>query len=239
VPESEENVRLMRLLDEQYTRTPFYGTRKMTAWLRTQGYSVERKRVRRLLRLMGLEAIYPKAQTSKPGTPEQKYPYLLRGMSIERCNQVWSCDITYIRLARGFIYLTAVMDWFSRYVLSWEVSVTLDTSFCLEALDRALRGATPEIFNSDQGVQFTSTEFTTRLKAADVRISWDGRGRALDNIFVERLWRSVKYEEVYLKEYQSVTEAVNNLRAYFIFYNHERIHQALDYQTPAALYQQQ
>ena len=228
----------MRLLDEQYTRTPFYGTRKMTAWLHTQGYSVERKRVRRLLRLMGLEAIYPKTHTSKPGTPEQKYPYLLRGMSIQRCNQVWSCDITYIRLARGFIYLMAVMDWFSRYVLSWEVSVTLDTSFCLEALDRALRGATPEIFNSHQGVQFTSTEFTNRLKAADVRISWDGRGRALDNIFVERLWRSVKYEEVYLKEYQSVTEAVHNLRAYFIFYNYERIHQALDYQTPAALYQQ-
>ncbi len=238
VPESEENLRLMRLLDEQYTRTPFYGTRKMTAWLHTLGYCVDRKRVRRLLRLMGLEAIYPKPRTSLPGIPEQKYPYLLRGRSIERCNQVWSCDITYIRLARGFVYLMAVMDWYSRYVLSWEVSVTLDTSFCLEALDRALQMATPEIFNSDQGVQFTSVEFTNRLKAADIRISWDGRGRALDNIFVERLWRSVKYEEVYLKDYQSVTEAVNNLRAYFIFYNHERVHQALGYQTPAALYQQ-
>jgi len=189
VPTSEENLRLMRLLDEQYTRTPFYGTRKMTAWLHTQGYVVDRKRVRRLLRLLGLEAIYPKPRTSVPGPGEQRYPYLLRGMNIERCNQVWSCDITYIRLARGFIYLMAVIDWFSRYVLSWEISVTLDTSFCLEALDRALRGATPEIFNTDQGVQFTSTEFTTRLKAADIRISWDGRGRALDNIFVERVRR--------------------------------------------------
>jgi putative transposase len=233
VPESEENLRLMRLLDEQYTRTPFYGTRKMTAWLNTQGDAVERKRVTRLLRLMGLEAIYPKPRTSVPGTVEQRYPYVLRGMGIERCNQVWSCDITYIRLQRGVIYLMAVIDWFSRYVLSWEISVTLDTSFCLEAVDRALRIATPEIFNTDQGVQFTSTEFTNRLKAADIRISWDGRGRALDTIFVERLWRSVKYEEVYIKDYQSVPEAMSNLRAYFTFYNHERLHQALDYRTPA------
>jgi putative transposase len=236
VPESEENLLLMRLLDEQYTRTPFYGTRKMTAWLHTQDFAVDRKRVRRLLRLMGLEAIYPKPRTSVPGTVEQRYPYLLRGMRIERCNQVWSCDITYIRLARGFIYLMAVIDWFSRYVLSWEISVTLDTSFCLEALDRALHVATPEIFNTDQGVQFTSAEFTNRLKATDIRISWDGRGRALDNIFVERLWRSVKYEEVYIKDYQSVLDAVSNLRAYFTFYNHERLHQALDYHTPAQVY---
>jgi putative transposase len=236
VPESEENLVLMRMLDEQYTRTPFYGARKMAAWLHTQGYLVERKRVRRLLHVMGLEAIYPQPRTSFPGALAQHYPYLLRGMSSERCNQVWSCDITYIRLARGFIYLMAVMDWYSRYVLSWEISVTLDTSFCLEALDRALRVATPEIFNNDQGVQFTSAEFTTRLKAAAIRISWDGRGRALDNIFVERLWRSVKYEEVYLKDYQSVPEAVSNLRAYFTFYNQERLHQALAYQTPAAVY---
>jgi len=187
---------LMRLLDEQYTRTPFYGTRKMIAWLQTQGYEVNRKRVMRLLRQMGLEAVYPKPHLSLPGLTQQRYPYLLRGLSITRCNQVWSCDITYIRLQRGFVYLMAVMDWFSRYVLAWEVSITLDTSFCLEALDRALKMASPEIFNSDQGVQFTSTEFTNRLKAADIRISWDGRGRALDNIFVERLWRSVKYEEV-------------------------------------------
>ena len=236
VPESEENLRLMRLLDEQYTRTPFYGTRKMAAWLHTQGYAVDRKRVRRLLRLMNLEAVYPQPRLSLPGANEQRYPYLLRGMNIERCNHVWSCDITYIRLARGFIYLMAVIDWFSRYVLSWEISTTLDTSFCLEALDRALRVATPEIFNTDQGVQFTSAEFTTRLKAAAIRISWDGRGRALDNIFVERLWRSVKYEEVYIKDYQSVADAVNNLRAYFTFYNHERLHQSLDYQTPAQVY---
>jgi len=168
----------MRLVDEQYTRTPLYGTRKMTAWLYTQGYQVDRKRVRRLLRIMGLEAIYPKPRTSLPGIAQQRYPYLLRGMSIGRCNQVWSCDSTYIRLQRGFIYLMAVIDWFSRYVLSWEISITLDTSFCLEALDRALRIGTPEIFNTDQGVQFTSIEFTNRLKAADIRISWDGRGRA-------------------------------------------------------------
>jgi len=236
VPESEENLVLMRMLDEQYTRTPFYGARKMAAWLETQGYPVERKRVRRLLQLMGLEAIYPKPRTSLPGPTEQRYPYLLRGRSIEHCNQVWSCDITYIRLQRGFIYLMAVIDWFSRYVLAWEISITLDTSFCLEALDRALGVATPEIFNSDQGVQFTSAEFTNRLKAADISISWDGRGRALDNIFVERLWRSVKYEEVSIKDYQSVPDAVSNLRDYFTFYNYERLHQALDYQTPAQVY---
>lgn len=226
----------MRLLDEQYTRTPFYGSRRMTAWLQGLGYAVNRKRVLRLLRLMGLEAIYPKPRLSLPGQPMQKYPYLLRGVPIERCNQVWSCDITYIRLQHGFLYLMAILDWYSRYVLSWEVSVTLDTSFCLDALDRALCLATPEIFNSDQGVQFTSTQFTSRLTAADVCISWDGRGRALDNIFVERLWRSVKYEEVYLKDYQSVPEAVSNLRDYFLFYNQERLHQALDYQTPASVY---
>ena len=162
--------------------------------------------------------------------------YQQRGLSIERCNQVWSCDITYIRLLHGFIYLMAVMDWYSRYVLSWEISVTLDTSFCLDALDRALQQASPEIFNTDQGVQFTSTEFANRLKAADTRISWDGRGRALDNIFVARLWRSVKYEEVYIKDYQSVPDARRNIQAYFTFYNQERIHQALDYQTPAQVY---
>src|SRR5260221_7424148 len=234
--ESEENLQLMRLLDEQYTRIPFYGTRNMTGWLHTQGYEVNRKRVTRLLRLMGLEAIYPKPLMSVAGSSDQRYPYLLRGMSIERWNQVWSCDITYIRLQRGFVYLMAIIDWFSRYVLSWEISITLDSSFCLEALDRALRVATPEIFNSDQGVQFTSSEFTSRLKEADVRISWDGRGRALDNIFVERLWRSVKYEEVYIKDYQSVSDAVRNLREYFTFYNHERLHQALDYHTPAQVY---
>jgi putative transposase len=234
--ESEENLLLMRLLDEQYTRTPFYGILRMTAWLRSQGYEVNHKRVARLLRMMGVEAIYPKPCLSAPGSNEVRYPYLLRGMTIQRVNQVWSTDITYIRLAHGFVYLVAIMDWFSRYVLSWELSITLDTFFCLEALERALGRATPEIFNSDQGVQFTSSEFTNRLKAADVRISWDGRGRALDNIFVERLWRSVKYEEVYLKDYDSVPTALHNLKAYFSFYNQERFHQALDYQTPVAVY---
>jgi putative transposase len=208
----------------------------MTAWLHTQGYPVERKRVRRLLQLMGLEPIYPKPHLSIAGVVVQRYPYLLRGMRIERCNQVWSCDITYIRLLRGFIYLIAVMDWYSRYVLSWEISITLDTSFCLEALDRALKVATPEIFNTDQGVQFTSTEFVNRLKAAAIRISWDGRGRALDNMFVERVWRSVKYEEVYLKDYQSVPDARRTIQTYFTFYNQGRLHQALDYQTPAQVY---
>lgn len=234
--ESAENLQLMRLVDEQYTRTPFYGIKRMTAWLETQGYTVNHKRVARLMHLRGLEAIYPKPHLSLPGSTLQKYPYLLRGLSIERVNQVWSTDITYIRLQRGFLYLVAILDWFSRYVLSWSVSITLDSRFCLEALDAALAIAQPEIFNSDQGVQFTSTEFTRRLQSAGIRISWDGRGRALDNIFVERLWRSVKYEEVYLKDYQSVPEAINGLKQYFAFYNQERLHQALEYQTPAAVH---
>jgi len=236
VPQSEEEVLLMRLLDEQYTRTPFYGQRKMVAYLAGQGYAVDRKRVRRLMRLMGLETIYPKPRLSQPGEPSVRYPYLLRGVSIDRIDQVWSSDITYIRLTRGFVYLVAIIDWFSRYVLAWELSTTLDTSFCLEALDRALLAAHPEIFNTDQGVQFTSQEFTERLKSAQIRISWDGRGRALDNIFVERLWRSVKYEEVYLKDYQTVSEARSSLKQYFQFYNHERYHQSLDYKTPVAVY---
>ncbi len=234
--ESAENLHLMRLLDEQYTRTPFYGIRRMTAWFQTQGYEINHKRVGRLMRTMGLEAIYPKPRLSQPGANQQHYPYLLRGVKVERVNQVWSTDITYIRLAQGFVYLVAILDWFSRYVLSWSVSITLDTSFCLEALEAALQVAHPEIFNSDQGVQFTSAEFTRRLQSAGIRISWDGRGRALDNIFVERLWRTLKYEEVYLKDYQTVPEAVSSLKQYFEFYNHERLHQALDYQTPAAVH---
>ena len=234
--ESAENLHLMRLLDEQYTRTPFYGIKRMTAWLETQGYAVNHKRVARLMHVMGLEAIYPKPRLSLPGSTLQKYPYLLRGLSIERVNQVWSTDITYVRLQKGFLYLVAILDWYSRYVLSWSVSITLDTSFCLEALDAALAVAQPEIFNSDQGVQFTSAEFTCRLQSAGIRISWDGRGRALDNVFVERLWRSVKYEEVYLKDYQNVPEAISGLKQYFVFYNQERLHQALDYQTPAAVH---
>lgn len=236
VPESEENLQLMRLLDEQYTRTPFYGIQKMTAWLRTQGQEVNHKRVARLLRQMGLMAIYPGPRLSQPGEQLVRYPYLLRGLSIDRVNQVWSTDITYIRLQRGFLYLVAIIDWFSRYVLAWRTSITLETAFCLDALDQAFAEARPEIFNNDQGSQFTSTDFTGRLQAAGVRISWDGRGRALDNIFVERLWRSVKYEEVYLKEYQSVSDAERGLNAYFQFYNQERLHQALDYQTPGQVY---
>jgi len=236
VPEREENLLLMRLLDEQYTRTPFYGVRKMTAWLGTQGYEVNHKRVARLLRQMGLCAIYPKPRLSQPGDQTIRYPYLLRGLSIDRVNQVWSTDITYIRLQRGFLYLVAIIDWFSRYVLAWQTSITLETTFCLEALDQAFQVARPDIFNSDQGSQFTSRDFTTRLEAAGARISWDGRGRALDNIFVERLWRSVKYEEVYIKDYQTVSEAEQGLKAYFQFYNQDRLHQSLEYQTPAQVY---
>jgi putative transposase len=235
---TEENLQLMRLLDEQYTHTPFYGIGRMTAWLRTQGYEVNHKRVARLMRLMGIEAIYPKPRLSRAGEQEQRYPYLLRNVSIERVNQVWSTDITYIRLRQGFLYLVAILDWFSRYVLAWQTSITLDTSFCLEALEQALRLGQPEIFNSDQGVQFTSHDFTGRLQAANIRISWDGRGRVFDNIFVERLWRTVKYEEVYLKDYDTVPTALANLKQYFLFYNEQRLHQALDYQTPAAVFAQ-
>ncbi len=211
----------------------------MTAWLQAQGHSVNHKRVARLLRLMGLEAIYQKPQLSQPGAGHQIYPYLLRGLKIERCNQVWSTDITYIRLHGGFVYLTAVIDWYSRYVLSWQVSTTLETEFCTSALNQALEQATPEIFNTDQGVQFTSQAFTSILKERKIAISMDGRGRALDNIFVERLWRSVKYEEVYLYDYESVLQAITSLDKYFKFYNHERLHQSLNYQTPAAVYHRQ
>jgi putative transposase len=233
---SAENLQLMRLLDEQYTATPFYGLRRMTAWLRGQGYTVNRKRVARLMRVMGLEAMYPKPRLSQPAAGQMIYPYLLRGVTVERLNQVWSADITYIRLQGGFVYLVAVMDWFSRYVLSWAVSITLDTAFCVEALDQALGHGHPEIFNTDQGVQFTSQAFTARLKEGGIRISMDGRGRALDNVFVERLWRTVKYEEVYLRDYQTVWEARHGLAHYFVFYNEERLHQALGYRPPAAVY---
>jgi putative transposase len=236
--ESPENLQLMRLLDEQYTRFPFYGVLKMTQWLQSQQYQVNPKRVRRLLRKMGLMAIYPKPNLSRAAIGHKVYPYLLRGVHIERVNQVWSTDITYVRLSKGFVYLVAIIDWFSRYVLSWELSVSLDTAFCMSALEKALQSQRPEIFNSDQGSQFTSIEFTGRLFKEGIEISMDGRGRALDNIFVERLWRSVKYEEVYLKDYQSVKEALKGLGSYFEFYNHERLHQSLGYQTPEAVYRQ-
>jgi putative transposase len=234
--ETAENLHFMRLLDEQYTRTPFYGVRRMTVWLRQQGYPVNAKRVARLLHTMGLETIYPKPRLSQPHPEHRVYPYLLRGVPITRVNQVWSTDITYIRLHAGFVYLVAVMDWFSRYVLSWAVSITMDVSFCLEALEQALGMATPDIFNSDQGSQFTSADFTGRLETAGIKISMDGRGRALDNVFVERLWRTVKYEEVYLKDYGTPREAIQGLERFFQLYNRQRPHQALGYQTPATVY---
>lgn len=236
--ESPENLTFMRLLDEQYTRTPFYGVLRMTAWLKQQGYEVNAKRVRRLVRCMGLEAIYPKPNMSRAAPEHRIYPYLLNDVAIERVDHVWSADITYIRLRQGFVYLVAIIEWYSRYVLAWEVSVSLDSSFCLSALERALQVTQPEIFNTDQGTQFTSQAFTGRLLADGIHISMDGRGRAFDNIFVERLWRSVKYEEVYLKDYRDVQESITGLGSYFEFYNHERLHQSLDYQTPAGVYRQ-
>jgi putative transposase len=228
---------LMRLIDEEYTRHPFYGSPKLTTWLVEQGYKVNHKRVERLMKKMGITAIYPKPRLSKPAKGHHVYPYLLRGVEIDRPDHVWSTDITYIRMWRGFIYLVAIIDWFSRFVLAWELSTTLDAGFCLSALDWALAsGRRPEIFNTDQGAQFTSDEFTGRLIDNSILISMDGRGRALDNIFVERLWRSVKYEEIYLNDYSSVDIAISRLGSYFEFYNHERPHQALDYKTPAAVY---
>jgi len=234
--ESEENLRLMRRLDEQYTKTPYYGVRRMTVSLRREGWEVNAKRVRRLLRVMGLEAIYPKPKLSQPGPGHKIYPYLLREVKVERVNQVWSSDITYIRMARGWLYLVVVMDWFSRYVLSWRLSGSLEGDFCRDALSEALRGGRPEIFNTDQGSQFSSDGFTGKLKERGVLISMDGRGRCLDNVFTERLWRSVKYEEVYLKDYQEAADAQRGLKRYFRHYNRERPHQALDYRTPAEVY---
>jgi putative transposase len=234
--ESDENLALMRLLDEQYTRTPFYGSRKMVEWLGTQGFNVNRKRISRLMALMGIEAVYPKPKLSQPGEGHRIYPYLLRGVEVNRANQVWSTDITYIRMAQGFVYLVAVMDWFSRYVLSWSLSLTMEIDFCIEALKSALRRGRPDIFNSDQGSQFTSEKFTGELTAREIAISMDGRGRCMDNIFIERLWRSLKYEEVYLKDYVSVNEARAGIAKYFRFYNQERLHQSLEYRTPAAIW---
>jgi putative transposase len=236
VGESEENLRLMRLLDEQYTRTPFYGSRRMTAWLQGQGYEVNRKRLSRLMRLIGIEAIYPKPKLSQPGEGHKIYPYLLEDVEVNRVNQVWSTDITYIRMAQGFVYLVAVMDWFSRFVLSWRLSLTMELRFCIEALEGAFRWGLPDIFNSDQGSQFTSEKFTGVLEKRNIGISMDGRGRCMDNIFIERLWRSLKYEEVYLRDYRLVPEARAGIERYFQFYNYERLHQSLEYRTPAELY---
>ena len=237
VPVATENLVLMRLLDEEYTRHPFLGVIKLTNWLRRQGFShVGIRRVRRLLRLMGLMAIYPGPNLSKPAPGHKIYPYLLRGVEVERVNQVWSADITYIRLKTGFVYLVAVVDWYSRYILSFDISITLEADFCIEALQQALSRGTPEIFNSDQGSQFTSPRHTDILHLSGVRISMDGKGRALDNIFVERFWRSVKYEEVYLHDYESVQEARVGIKRYIEYYNNERQHQSLGYLTPAEVY---
>jgi putative transposase len=234
--ETEENLKLMKLIDAQYTETPFYGVRRMTAWLRTQGYQVNPKRVGRLMKLLGLETIYPRPKLSIGEDNHRKYPYLLSDLSIDAPNQVWCSDITYIRMPHGFVYLVAIMDWYSRFVLSWQLSNTLDVHFCLEALDEAFRWGEPEIFNSDQGSQYTCGDFTSRLLTQGVEISQDGRGRVFDNIFVEGLWRSVKYEEVYLKDYETVAVAQESLSRYFQFYNYQRLHQALGYQPPAVVH---
>ena len=230
------NLYLMNLIEQQFTKTPFYGVERMTAWLRRQGQEVNHKRVRRLMRLMGLEAIYPKPRLSLSNQAHKKYSYLLANMAIDHPDQAWCADITYIRMLHGFVYLVAIMDWYSRFVLAWEISTTLDTPFCLSALEKALELSTPEIFNTDQGSQFTSREFTGRLEKGDIRISMDGGGGLYDNIFVERLWRSVKYEEVYLHQYLTVSEARSGLARYFLFYNMERLHESLGYQPPYEIY---
>lgn len=236
--ESAENLSLMRRIDEQYLQTPFYGSRRMTTWLLAQGEVVNRKRVQRLMRRMGLEAIYPQPRLSQRGPEARIYPYLLRNVAIVRPDQVWSTDITYVPMPRGYVYLTAVLDWYSRYVLSWELSDSLEGTFCLSALEQALGSGVPEIFNTDQGTQYTSLAFTGRLQRAGVAISMDGRGRALDNAFIERLWRSVKYEEIYLREHATVKSLTRGLASYFQFYCHERPHQGLGNRTPAEVYRE-
>ena len=235
-PTRAEDLELMTLMDRQYLRTPFYGSRRIKVWLQGQGRPVGRNKVRRLMGLMGLEAIYRHPNTSKPMLGHRIYPYLLKGMEINRVNQVWAADITYIPMARGFMYLMAVMDWRSRYVLAWRLSNTMDVDFCVQALEEALSKGKPEIFNTDQGSQFTSDTFTGMLSEQGVQVSMDGKGRYLDNIFVERLWRSVKYEEVYLKAYQNGAEARLGIGAYLDFYNRERPHQALGYRTPSQVF---
>jgi putative transposase len=235
-PESSENLRLMRLMDEQHLRTPFYGSRNLTTFLRHAGEEVNRKRVQRLMRLMDIEAIYPRPRTTRRNAEHRVFPYLLRGVEILWPDHVWSTDITYVPMPRGFMYLTAVIDWHSRYVLSWALSNSLEGTFCIEALDEALAGGTPEIFNTDQGSQYTAAAFTGRLQQAGIAISMDGRGRALDNVFIERLWRTVKYEWLYLHGFDTVGELRRGLVEYFDFYNHDRFHQSLGNRTPAEVY---
>lgn len=234
--ETPANLWYIKLIDRQYLETPFYGVLRMTTWLQKQGYAINAKRVRRLMRLMGLYAVYPKPRLSLEDKQHRKYPYLLRDLTIAYPDQVWSTDITYVPVSQGFLYLVAVMDWYSRYVLSWRLSNSLDVTFCLEALDEALQISKPKIFNTDQGSQFTSLDFTGHLESNAIQISMDGRGRVFDNIFIERLWRSVKYEEIYLKEYASVHDCATNLGEYFRFYNEERYHQSLEDKTPHEVY---
>jgi putative transposase len=235
--ESSENLALMRLIDEEFLRHPFYGSRKMRDYLNRQGFSVNRKRVQRLMQLMGIESVAPKPNTSRPRRDHKVYPYLLKKLSITKPDQVWCSDITYIRLGHGFVYLTAVMDWASRYVLSWEVSITMDDDFCVNALQSALRRHnSPEIFNTDQGSQYTGDAFTGVLKKRGIKISMDGKGRCMDNIFIERLWRSVKYEKIFLEEFETVRELITGLKEYFEFYNYERPHQSFSGKTPAEVY---
>ena len=234
---NEYELILLGLLDEEYTRHPFYGSRKMTVWLRNKGHKVNRKRVQRLMRILGLAGMVPGPNTSKKQPQNKTYPYLLRGISVVRVNQVWSTDITYVRLAHGFVYLVAIIDWYSRKVLAWQVSDMMDVGFCVDCLIYALNEyGTPEIFNTDQGSQFTSDQWIRVLQEKSIKISMDGRGRALDNIFVERLWRSVKYEDIYPKNYASMPELLLGLAEYFVFYSSERIHQALGYITPDQVY---
>lgn len=235
--ESDENLRLMRLMDEQHLRRPHFGSRSMTTWLnQDRGEQVNRKRVQRLMRVMGLEGVFPGKKTTVPNRGHKVYPYLLRGLPIVRANQVWCTDITYIPLRVGFMYLVAIMDWYSRHVLSWRLSNTMDVAFCVEALEEALLHGQPEIFNSDQGSQFTSDAFTSCLLGREIAISMDGRGRALDNVFIERLWRSLKYEDIYLKDYETVADLYQGLTDYFVYYSHERRHQGLGNHTPWEMY---
>jgi putative transposase len=236
VPESPENLKLMRFIDEQYLKTPFYGSRRMTAQLGREGHVVNRKRIQRLMQLMGLEGLFPGRKTTIPAKDHKVYPYLLRGLTIDRPDQVWCSDITYVPLQNGFLYLVAVMDWYSRRVLSWRVSNTLDTAFCIEALEEALSKSRPDIFNTDQGSQFTSGAFTSLLIANGIAISMDGRGRALDNVMIERLWRTVKYENIYLNNYATGTDLINGLCIWFDFYDRTRLHQTFKYRTPFEVY---
>lgn len=234
--ETEENLRIMDRIDHLFMKYPFYGSRNMRTVLNREGYRVNRKRIQRLMRLMGIQAIYPKPRLSIGGKGHKIYPYLLKGLSIDRPDYVWCADITYIRLAHGFVYLVAIMDWHSRYVLSWRLSNTMDSEFCLEALREALENGKPEIFNTDQGSQFTSDDHTGLLKEAGIKISMDGRGRVFDNIMIERLWRTVKYWDIYIKDYQTVMELSAGLDAFFRFYNNEKPHQSLEEKTPAMVY---